>query len=113
MLSFDEYRKVLSNSNYQSISLFKNLGNHTEGVFERVAIIDSDVQEEISQQNSDLKRAEIYAKQGLWEESLSLVNLLQQSQPQIWQQLLTSVNLEKYSSKDIKNIQKIQKLYDT
>ena len=47
-----------------------------------------------------LDKARIYAEQGIWSETVSLVSQVRNSQPQEWNELLTSVGLEKYADKE-------------
>ena len=95
--NFDEYKEVLTSNNYQNVRKFTNIRNNTKGTLERVTLA-SDIAGQISQENM-AQQAEIYAQEQIWAETLSLVVALRQSRPEMWQELLTSVGLEKYAEK--------------
>lgn len=69
-----------------------NTSNHTKGIIERVSL-NPDIQKQLSENSDILKQAEIFANEGVWQDTLSLVASIKESQPQQWQELLTSVGL--------------------
>lgn len=67
----------------------------TEGRVRRVPL-NTELATALKTVNSDaLKQAEIYAKAGIWQETLELAASIRQSNPQVWRDLLKSVGLEK------------------
>lgn len=83
-----------------------NTTNYAKGSIERVTL-EEDVKQELLANENILQQAEIYAKNNIWQETISLVASIQASQPQEWQQLLTSVGLENLQQKKLifQNIQ--------
>ncbi|HEY9617014.1 MAG TPA: DUF928 domain-containing protein [Microcoleaceae cyanobacterium] len=67
----------------------------TEGRVRRVAL-NTELATALKTANSDvMKQAELYAKAGIWQETLELAASIRQSNPQVWRDLLKSVGLEK------------------
>ncbi|MGI0481796.1 DUF928 domain-containing protein [Geminocystis sp. CENA526] len=75
-----------------------NTSTYTKGSIERVTLEDN-IKKELSAQQDALKKAEIYASNKVWQETISLVAQVKESQPQQWQELLTSVGLENLADK--------------
>lgn len=73
--------------------MFINTSNHTKGMIERVSL-NEDAKKQLSRNSETLKRAEIFANEGVWQDTLSLVATMKESQPQEWNQLLISVGLD-------------------
>jgi Domain of Unknown Function (DUF928) len=73
--------------------MFINTSNHTKGIIRRVSL-DEETKKQLSINSETLKLAEIFANEGIWQETLSLVATVKESQPQQWNQLLTSVGLD-------------------
>lgn len=80
--------------------MFINTSNHAKGIIEKVSLT-KDIDNELSANSDTLKKAEILANEGVWEDTLSLVATLKESQPQQWQELLTSVGLDALLDKDL------------
>ena len=78
-----------------------NTGNYTNGIIEKVTL-PPEVQTQLNNQNP-LEQAQLYANQNIWSETLSLVSNLRESQPEQWQQLLTSVGLQDYADKEFQS----------
>jgi len=51
------------------------------------------VEAELAKATTPLAKAEVYAKAGIWHEAMAILSDLRDSQPQQWQELLTSVGL--------------------
>lgn len=70
----------------------------TEGRVRRVPL-NTELATALKTANTDaLKQAELYAKAGIWQETLELAASVRQSNPQVWRDLLKSVGLEKVAS---------------
>ncbi|NCO73837.1 MAG: DUF928 domain-containing protein [Cyanobacteria bacterium] len=80
--------------------MFINTSNHTKGIIEKVSL-NEETKKQLSTNLETLKQAEIYAKQGIWQDTLSLVATMKESQPQQWQELLTSVGLDSLIDKPL------------
>ncbi len=105
-INLPQTMELQTNQKYQwEVSLicqpmFINTGNYTKGIIERVSL-PSEVQaqlETLAQENT-VAQAQLYANQNIWSETLSLTYTLRESQPEQWQQLLTSVGLGDYADK--------------
>ncbi|NET31669.1 MAG: DUF928 domain-containing protein [Cyanothece sp. SIO1E1] len=58
--------------------------------------------QDLTQAADDLqKQAELYAAAGIWQETLAIAAQLQDTQPNLWQELLTSVDLEEMIQADL------------
>lgn len=53
-----------------------------------------DMERKLTQANSSLDKARIYAEEGIWTEMVSILAPLQQSYPQEWREVLQSVELQ-------------------
>lgn len=71
---------------------------YVEGFVQRIEL-PSEVQNTL-QDASAMKQAEIYAANGVWNETLNIVEELRTVNPSAWQELLTSVELEKIDNPD-------------
>lgn len=77
-----------------------NTSNYTKGSIERVTL-EENIKKELLANEDILKQAQIYANNNIWQDTISLVASVQASQPQEWQQLLTSVGLENLKEKKL------------
>ncbi len=77
-----------------------NTSNYTKGSIERVTL-EENIKQELLANQDILKQAQIYANNNIWQDTISLVASVQESQPQQWQQLLTSVGLENLKQKKL------------
>ncbi|WP_017294124.1 DUF928 domain-containing protein [Geminocystis herdmanii] len=77
-----------------------NNSSYTKGSIERVTL-DENIKKELLANKDILKQAQIYANNNIWQDTISLVGSIQESQPQEWQQLLTSVGLENLKEKKL------------
>ncbi|MDY7014217.1 MAG: DUF928 domain-containing protein [Cyanobacteriota bacterium] len=64
-----------------------------EGIFQRTPLTPTQ-ENQLEQAETPLDKAEIYARSGVWNETLNLVEQLRPSDPQEWTDLLESVELE-------------------
>ncbi|BAQ64950.1 DUF928 domain-containing protein [Geminocystis sp. NIES-3709] len=79
-----------------------NTSNYTKGIIERVSLEDN-VKKELLANKDIVKQAEIYANNNIWQDTISLVASVKESQPQQWEELLTSVGLENLADKKLIN----------
>ena len=79
--------------------MFINSGNYTKGIIEKIALSE-EVKMQLAQNPETTEKAEIYASQNIWSETLALVYSVKNSQPQQWNELLTSVGLQDYADKE-------------
>lgn len=77
-----------------------NTSNYTKGSIERITL-EENLKEQLLANEDILKQAQIYANNNIWQDTISLVASVQKSQPQEWQQLLTSVGLENLKEKKL------------
>jgi len=77
-----------------------NISNYTKGSIERVTL-EENIKQELLANKDTLKQAQIYAKNNIWQDTISLVASVQTLQPQEWQELLTSVGLENLKEKKL------------
>ncbi len=80
--------------------MFINTSNHTKGFIERVSL-NGEAKNELSANPDTLKKAEIFAHQGVWQDTLSLVASMKELQPQQWKELLISVGLDDLIDKEL------------
>lgn len=80
--------------------MFINTSNHTKGMIEKVSLTE-DINNQLSTNPDNLQKAQILANEGVWQDTLSLVATLKESQPKQWQELLTSVGLDALLDKDL------------
>lgn len=73
-------------------SRYRNRDKYVEGSLEYV-VLTEDLEHQIKDKPS-LEKAQVYAEESLWLETLDTVAKIKQENPQEWQQLLTSVGLE-------------------
>ncbi|WP_107667407.1 DUF928 domain-containing protein [Cyanothece sp. BG0011] len=73
-------------------SRYRNRDKYVEGSLEYV-VLTEDLENQIKDKPS-LEKAQVYAEESLWLETLDTVAKIKQENPQEWQQLLTSVGLE-------------------
>lgn len=77
-----------------------NTTNYSKGSIERITLEDG-IKQELLAQEDIIKQAQIYANNHIWQDTISLVASVQKSEPQQWQQLLTSVGLENLKDKKL------------
>ncbi|WP_066345147.1 DUF928 domain-containing protein [Geminocystis sp. NIES-3708] len=80
--------------------MFINTSNHTKGMIEKVSL-EENINNQLSTNLDNLQRAQILANEGVWQDTLSLVATLKESQPKQWQELLTSVGLDALLDKNL------------
>ncbi|MBL1210028.1 DUF928 domain-containing protein [Geminocystis sp. GBBB08] len=80
--------------------MFINTSNHTKGIIEKVSLTE-DVKNQLSANSDTLKQAQIFANEGIWQDTLFLVATVKESQPQQWQELLISVGLDDLINKEL------------
>jgi hypothetical protein len=66
---------------------------YVEGSFQRTELTTAQ-DTQLKQAETPLEKAQIYARSGVWNETLNLVEQLRPSDPQEWMNLLTSVELD-------------------
>lgn len=79
--------------------MFINSGNYTKGMI-KVVSLSPESKNQLASAESAIAQAEIYAKEKIWGETITLVAKERESQPQQWQQLLKSVGLQDYVDKE-------------
>ena len=67
--------------------------SNVSGQVQRVELT-AEVEAKLAKATTPLDKAEVYAEAGIWHEAMALLSDVRDSQPQQWQELLTSVGLD-------------------
>ena len=90
--------------NQWQLALICNPKNRADDAFIQGFVQRTELSEPVKQrlQTADLsEKAEIYAQEKIWNETIQIMAQLRESQPAEWQELLKSVGLEKFSSEPL------------
>jgi len=75
----------------------EEVSNYVKAKIKRTALTPS-FKRSLNQAKSDLEKAKVYAQANIWQDTLMMAAQLRDSSPKEWQELLTSVGLEKINS---------------
>jgi hypothetical protein len=75
----------------------EEVSNYVQAKIRRTDVTPT-LQINLNQAKSDLDKAKIYAQENIWQDTLMIAAQLRNSSPKEWQELLTSVGLEKINS---------------
>ena len=75
----------------------EEVSNYVQAKIRRTDVTPT-LQINLNQSKSVLEKAKIYAQENIWQDTLMIAAQLRNSSPKEWQELLTSVGLEKINS---------------
>jgi hypothetical protein len=93
------YHWKISINCYES-GLFANKTAEEEGIIEVVSL-KPEIEFQLTNTNDTLGKARIYAREGIWLDTLTHVASIRDSRPEEWRELLESVGLEDFSAQPL------------